>query len=459
MSTVDLAAVLRGTQFAERVEHRRRRGPSAYEPWPAWTGGPAHRDLGTELCDLLHTGAPARDGISPQLSAELVRLGLADERLHPGRWEVTAFRGILAVRDRADGPAAPEVYIGEDSLRFVDTILQTRPGGHALDIGSGSGITTCALARTCDEVTALDLNPRCAAATRLSAELNGHADRIRTILGDFTAHRPARPLECVVANLPYVPVPPGLGYSPAGNGGPDGLSLNRELLDLAPELLDPAGSVLLMRFQSRGTAAGPAFLDDVRKFASRTGYDVSVVADGRMPAEVRAALTALHARSHNPATGTERLLSSVLGHVREIGGSEYFSCSLVGRSGGSGEVVFTDLTGAPLLDSEITLTAPLNEVLADLERFRFAYMDRCRDLPDGFWELGGPEQVHAPARDLGGLLRALDEGHRTTRALVRERFASHFDRDLLGAHALHVTAEVAVRFLVDAGVVRAEPTA
>lgn len=154
-----------------------------------------------------------------------------------------------------------------------------------------------------------------------------------------------------------------------------------------------------------------------------------------------------------------RLPGSVLGHMREVGGDQYFSCSLVARSGGTGEVVFTDLTGPPLLDALLSIGAAPAGVPADLDRFRFAHMERCRDLPDGFWELGGQEQVHLPAPELERLLRALAERPRTTRALVEDEFARYFEQDLIGAHALHLTVDAMAGVLAEAGAVRAEPAA
>ncbi|MBB5122266.1 methyltransferase domain-containing protein [Streptomyces eurocidicus] len=456
MTTPDpgpVTELLRRTAFADRVEHARRRSELPWAPWPPAAAAPSG-DTGAALWNLLHRGRRPDHRPDPALVSRLAALGLSDASGAPGRWEATAFRGLLAVRDRAPGGSG-DVYIGEDSLRFVDTILRARPTGRALDVGCGSGITTCALALGCAEVTGADLQRECVDATALSAALNGLGDRVRTWHGDFFRdYAPDAPLNCVVANLPYVPVPPGLGYSPAGNGGPDGLDLNRRLLRRAAGLLDPADGLLVTRFQSLGDASGPLLLPDIEAFAKEAGHDVTVVADGRTVPEVRAALTALLALRHNPELSADEVLATVDAHMRRFGQPHYFACGMVSRSGGTGVVTFTDLSGPLTLDDTLTAGrgAPAGATAAALRLYR----GRALDLPDGFWELGTAEDVAAPERRLPALLGAVaDAGPAgiTGRDLAAAVFADRFEADPLRSRALLVTTELMAGCLTDEGLV------
>ncbi|MFH9427079.1 hypothetical protein ACH4JZ_02210 [Streptomyces sp. NPDC017615] len=427
MTADRMTDLLRGSHFPQRVEHARRRSGQYYAPWPP--------------------GAPE------QPSGPL-----------PREWELTAFRGLVAARDRAAQDGTGAVYIGEDSLRFVDTILDARPTGRAVDVGCGSGITSSALARTCDEVIALDVQQVCLEATALSGTLNGSADRIHPWHGDVFAGLgtggPADlgtsgPFGCVAANLPYAPVPPGLAYSAAGNGGPDGLDLNRLLLRSAPGLLDPHTGMLVTRFHSLGDASGPILLHEIREFAARTGHDVAVVADGRTSSLVRAALTAVHAARHNPDLAAAEVLRLVDAHQEKLGMPYVYACSLVSRAGGSGTVTFTDLS-SPVSSDTPVLAVPG----ASPESVRAAgrlYQNRTTDLPDGFWELGGTADVEGPPERLPQLLGALDgvpSGPRTALTLAELVFADRFEADAIRARALYVTTEVMLGCLAEAGVVR-----
>ncbi|WP_335938752.1 methyltransferase domain-containing protein [Streptomyces sp. PTD5-9] len=445
-----LAGLLRRTAFADRVEHARRSSGLPWEPWPPEGAAPSD-DTGGALWELLHLGRRPGRRLDAALTERLTALGLADDTGGPGRWEVTAFRGLLAARDRAGRRGAGNVYIGEDSLRFVDTILRARPRGRALDVGCGSGITTCALALGCTGVTGVDLQQDCLDATALTAALNGLGDRVRTRHGDFFQDRfPDGTLNCLVANLPYVPVPPALRYSAAGDGGPDGLDLNRRLLRRAVGLLDPRDGLLITRFQSLGDASGPLLLPAIEAFAKEAGHDAVVVADGRTVPEVRAALTALHAQRHNPELSPAEVLEAVDAHMRRFEQPHYFACGMISRSGGTGRVSFTDLSGPLTLDDRLTAVpgARAGAVDAAVRLYR----GRALDLPDGFWELGAADDVAVTEQRLPALLAAVaDAGPAglTGRDLATGVFADRFEADPLRSRALLVTTELMAGCLAD----------
>jgi methyltransferase family protein len=459
-----LAGALHRTGFADRVERRRRRARSAYAPFCRQVGGVPAPDRprgndGDLLVGLLHDGVPVRGALDPRLAKALVGADFADDGLAPGRWELTAFRGLVAVRDRAAGPGAGQVYIGEDSLRFAEAILDAAPHGLVLDVGAGSGLTGCALARSSERVLCVDVLDECLAATTVSAALNGLTERVDVVSGrfqDLDLDRPGR-FNCIAANLPYVPVPAGLAYSPAGNGGPDGLGLIRSLLKRAVELLDPHDGALVMRLASLGDERGPLLLlDDLRGFAAATGYDVVVVADGRVPYELRAALTAKLAGRHNPDRDPVELLDVASAHLRGYGLPLHLACGLVARSGGTGRVDVVNLAAPLLLDRPVAPSRPVADVLAARDRIAAGYWRASRDLPDGFWELGTEREVLAPLERMQAVVRALADGA-TVRVSAERVFADMFAADPVRARSLLLTVELLVQQLLDCRLATARP--
>ncbi len=133
--------LLARTCFAERVEAARTGGFATYEPWPPVQEGAHGGGLGEDLWRLAHLGVVERERFDDALWADLCAIELAADA-EPGRFELTAHRSLIAARDRPRGSVRGGVHIGEDSLRFAEAILGVAPRGVALDVGSGSGIST-----------------------------------------------------------------------------------------------------------------------------------------------------------------------------------------------------------------------------------------------------------------------------------------------------------------------------
>lgn len=465
--------VLLRTDFAAQVEQARNHSAEGFEPWPAPGRWAPHR--GTALPSLepgLHwlaragpasAALPARPGtgtsagLAERQTESLLRRWRIDDPLL-GSWELTAFRGLIAARDAPDDQGKAQVYLGDDSLRFAGRILAAAPLGRGLDVGCGSGITTCALARTCDQVTGIDTNAVALTATRLTAALNGMGGRVNTAGLDLLRVPRDKSFDCVAANLPYVAVPADVDYPGAGRGGPDGLQHIRQLLGVAPELLVPAGGTLLMRFQSAGGPGGPALLADVRSAAARNGWDVTVVCDSRMPREARAALTTHHAMAVNRHRDEAGLLHEIDRHLARAGGPEYYSGDLVARTGGRGIVSFIDLSEPLFLDTPLVCTQDGLPRSAWLS-IRAAYQQRARYLPTGYWELGTAAEICAPVRRLASLLAALQGEGRTVREITDLVFERNFRRRPVRARMLYLTTALMMNCLLASGaaVIAANP--
>jgi hypothetical protein len=476
-----VGALLAQTSFAERVEVARRAGFATYQPWPlgdddvpdAGSGGqtalgggglsaagedaalrPAGKDgVGAALFGLLHRGGAERECFDTQLWSDLCALGLVEEDGAHGKWELTAYRSLIAARDRPRGGKRGQVHIGEDSLRFAEFIMGVAPTGVALDVGSGSGMSTCALGRTCTQVHAIDVVEECLDATSLSMGLNGMGAKALVSYAQLDAFEPPIAFDCAVGNLPGVPVPPGLTYPPDGAGGPDGLALMRLFLERCQASLVGAGGVVIMRFQSLGNERGPLLLDELRELAPGARWDISVMTESRIPAEVRAALTAHHALPVNPGADPHEMLARTDEHLLDTGYGEYYASTLVARPG-SGVVTYNNLSSPSLMHRQFRLAGEHKLGKGIEAAIVPAYYGRAHDLPDSFWELGSLAYISEPVVRLPSILDRL-RMPTTLADLVEWVFADEVAREPIRARFLLVTMELMLGCLIEQGL--AEP--
>jgi hypothetical protein len=420
-----VGAALVRTCFAERVEAARLGGFATYEPWPPVEAPEHSGGLGEDLWRLAHLGVVQRERFEDSLWADLCAVELAEdaelarpgdreparpgdreparpgdrEPARTGRFELTAHRSLIAARDRPRASLRGGVHIGEDSLRFAEAILGVAPRGIALDVGCGSGISTCALARTCEQVHAIDVVDVCLDATALSMGLNGMGEQVLLSLAQLDAYEPPLRFDCAIGNLPGVPVPVGLNYPPDGAGGPDGLELMRLFLERCQTSLLGERGVAIMRFQSLGSADGPLLLSELRELAGQARWDISVMTESRIPASVRAALTAHHALPVNPGIAPAEMLARTDAHLAEMGYGEYYASTLIARpaagggGAGGGSLTYTDLSGASLVGLHLrrARTVGVAELMGSAIP---AYYGRAHDLPDSFFELGSLDYIH-----------------------------------------------------------------
>ncbi len=145
-------------------------------------------------------------------------------------------------------PRPETEHLVEEALRFI------RGSMRALDVGSGCGAIACTIAaETCATVDATDTSAAAIEIARKNAERLGVADRCNFYRGDLAGPVRHNHYDVVVANLPYIPTaelpkpPEPASFEPreALDGGPDGLTLYRELLPQLPPLLNENALVLL----------------------------------------------------------------------------------------------------------------------------------------------------------------------------------------------------------------------
>lgn len=182
--------------------------------------------------------------------------------------ETTTFYDLpfVLAPGRVFSPRPTTERVVDRALEVIGADTQT-----VADVGTGTGViaVTIAVHRPNVEVWAVDRNPAAIALTRTNAERLGVADRVHAVVGDLLEPLP-RPVDVVVANLPYLPdsfhdsrydaEPEDAVYAPG-----DGLDPYRRLLNACRDgkLVTPGG-VVLIQFHREALAANCWELEDLR---------------------------------------------------------------------------------------------------------------------------------------------------------------------------------------------------
>ncbi len=145
--------------------------------------------------------------------------------------------------------AHPWVYPPQrDTWLLTDLLRPLCPGARVLDLGTGTGALAVIAALAGATATAVDISPLAVATARCNAAL--HRVPLRVRRGDLTAPVTGEQFDVVVSNPPYVPAAtdelPGRGRLRAFDGGRDGRALLDRVLDSAPTVLSPGGTLLVV---------------------------------------------------------------------------------------------------------------------------------------------------------------------------------------------------------------------
>lgn len=364
------------------------------------------------------------------------------------KWQVTSHRGLLAVRDvPLDENSDSKVYIGEDSLRFVDWILSANKRGVGLDIGAGSGISSVALAKSCDTVLAVDVDADCCKAIPVTSELNGLQMKVQTRQIDITENWVTNEqFDVVIANTPGAPIPSTITYSPAGCGGEDGLVISGAILKKLPELLSSSGSALI-KFESIGDEQGPFAKNIVRKLAIDNNWRVNFYVYCVIPIEVRNAISSRWAAPLNRNIDANNLLSTFDAHTDAIGATQFYTCAVEIIKSDYFELNHLELGPRPVirLDEMVSVN---KSVMGEKERYQIVakYLERLNTIPDGLRELDLANYLHLPIEKLEDLMVSFSE-IKCFKDVIHSVFKSHFERDSIGARSLYVLTAIILEAL------------
>jgi release factor glutamine methyltransferase len=142
---------------------------------------------------------------------------------------------------------------------LIETLLREfakgdKSANRLVDVGTGSGVLAITLAAECPEleISAVDLSEDALALARENALLLGVSDRITFHRSDLLDDLDG-PFHWIVANLPYIPTADlsalqrEVKFDPALalDGGKDGLTIVKRLIESVPGKLEPNGMIAL----------------------------------------------------------------------------------------------------------------------------------------------------------------------------------------------------------------------
>lgn len=316
----------------------------------------------------------------------------------PGRrWVPVGVQGFLQLLANSARSAVDDgVYLGEDGLRFARDIAQIKPRGRVLDIGVGTGVGSLAAALSAEEVLGIDVSQAALASSAAATRIAGRTAVCSYQHADFRNGEavPSRRWDCIIANLPGVPVPPGASYNPAGDGGPDGLSLTRAFFQALPEWWCPGSgdrdTCLIMRLQSYGDRWRPVILGNLETLAAEHGLLLDVTIDSRMDVATRSALSASYLwRSGVNTRAAAVAISS--DHARRLEMEAYYSLSVTAVRAGPG-VRLRDSAQPLWLDQNFDAPGPWHDDAS--AAIANSFWKTTSALPMGFWELGTREDLN-----------------------------------------------------------------
>jgi len=197
--------------------------------------------------------------------------------------------------------AAERVYIGPDSYLLRDRVFQERiREGIVAEAGSGSGFQLISLLRaypTISMAVGLEIDRRAIAVSRFNSFLNGVHDRLAIVdsAEAFHAALQGKRVDLAITNPPFIAFPETADIDPrdrlswsrfttvdshepgrftvnlrslwaaAGWGGPDGLRITRQFLDLLLPVLNK-GARMIIFSSFGGTNAGPeSFIQEIER--------------------------------------------------------------------------------------------------------------------------------------------------------------------------------------------------
>ena len=187
--------------------------------------------------------APLREKVQRRIDGEPLQYLL-------GSWDF--FGRAFRTDQRALIPRPETEILVEIALKVIRAQPSSR--NRLLDIGTGSGVLAITLALECSSLSIVgsDVSPLALNLARENAEEQGLERRIEWIESDLLKSVTG-PFDFLVANLPYIPTAelPKLASEVqrdpqiALDGGPDGLSVIRRLVQDAPNVLTGGAFVIL----------------------------------------------------------------------------------------------------------------------------------------------------------------------------------------------------------------------
>ncbi len=181
----------------------------------------------------------------------------------------TDFCGLTLHCDERALTPRPET---EELVQSASRLFERGANPDILDLCTGTGCIALALAARfpCGKVTAVDISAQALALAAENARLTKLQERVQFLQSDLFENVQGT-FDLIISNPPYIPtgqlsaLAPEVQREPclALDGGDDGLSLIRRIVSLAPDYLNPRGT-LAMEIGAEEASAVCALFDSAR---------------------------------------------------------------------------------------------------------------------------------------------------------------------------------------------------
>ncbi len=222
-----------------------------------------------------------RDPRSKAVADELVESGMAsvdDQGWHTDGWVVVPYDGGYLLVDRfvPYGGSDTRVYLGNDSL-ILANMIRRRRGTRMLDLGAGSGIYGLLCAGPDSLVTLTDIDCRAVDFCRLNEALNratGRVDHfVRVLQGDIFEPVKGERFDLVVSLPPYVPSLSEKQLYMFADGGENGISVIRRIIEEVPSYLNEQGELIILVQAMLDQEGKPLFYESL-EYSERADLDI-----------------------------------------------------------------------------------------------------------------------------------------------------------------------------------------
>jgi SAM-dependent methyltransferase len=178
------------------------------------------------------------------LEAQVLEHHAAASRSVRSRYLLLPFERLWLLADHPWG--GPDAVMGPGPTTLdLGSLIPPADPGLVLDVGCGAGtLALLAAARRARRAVGTDVNARAVAVARFNARLNGVSAEF--LEGDLVAPVRGERFDLVVAQPPYVVLPPGTAAVTYLHGGPRGEEVALRLLGELPSVLAPRGRALLL---------------------------------------------------------------------------------------------------------------------------------------------------------------------------------------------------------------------
>ncbi|MEI6076265.1 MAG: methyltransferase domain-containing protein [Verrucomicrobiota bacterium] len=167
--------------------------------------------------------------------------------------------------------ARPWAYFGDDSIALA-TLQSPARGGRVLDLCCGPGIQSFVASTHAREVTGVEIRPETWRIAEINSRLNGLEERVSFCnkSAEEFAKADSGEYDLILFNPPLVPTVPGYRYAFVGDGGPDGLVVTRQIVELYHDRVSAEGHMEFIGM-GLGRKDRPIVAAELSKLARKNG--------------------------------------------------------------------------------------------------------------------------------------------------------------------------------------------